>query len=47
LQAAEGIRVSEDSKSHRRGGREQTTADILDAAEKLFSESGTSPPKPA
>ena len=32
--------MSEDSKSHRRGGREQTTADILDAAEKLFSERG-------
>ena len=32
--------MSEDSKSRRRGGREQTTADILDAAEKLFSERG-------
>jgi AcrR family transcriptional regulator len=32
--------VDEDKNSHRRGGREQTTADILDAAEKLFSERG-------
>jgi len=32
--------VDEDKRSRRRGGREQTTADILDAAEKLFSERG-------
>ena len=32
--------MDEDKNSHRRGGREQTTADILDAAEKLFSERG-------
>lgn len=31
-----------DKSSRRRGGREQTTADILDAAEKLFSERGFS-----
>ena len=32
--------MDEDKRSRRRGGREQTTADILDAAEKLFSERG-------
>ena len=32
--------MDEDKSSRRRGGREQTTADILDAAEKLFSERG-------
>jgi AcrR family transcriptional regulator len=32
--------VDEDKSSNRRGGREQTIADILDAAEKLFSERG-------
>jgi len=32
--------VDEDKSNRRRGGREQTIADILDAAEKLFSERG-------
>ena len=32
--------MDEDKRSRRRGGREQTIADILDAAEKLFSERG-------
>jgi TetR/AcrR family transcriptional regulator, repressor for neighboring sulfatase len=32
--------VDEDQNSRRRGGRVQTTADILEAAEKLFSERG-------
>jgi AcrR family transcriptional regulator len=40
LKTVEGNVVDEDKSSPRRGGREQTTSGILDAAEKLFAERG-------
>jgi TetR/AcrR family transcriptional regulator, repressor for neighboring sulfatase len=40
VKTAKGIGVDEGKSSRRRGGREQTTASILDAAEKLFAERG-------